>query len=111
MLAVLAMMVQATTAVPPTIDDDLTCIAVVSMAMKTTPVEQRTGLVGGMMYFMGRIDHAAPGYDYAANIARLLKEKDGAAKIAAAAPRCAEVMRERGASMQQWGAKLRDTPR
>ncbi len=111
MWTMLALVQAAAAPLPAAIEEDLTCIAVVSMAVQSTPVDKQAGLVGGLMYFMGRIDRAAPGFDYASELARLIRAKDGEAKLRAAAPRCGTILQERGTSMQRWGGALREAGR
>ena len=102
----LALIQAAAAPLPAGVEEDLTCLAVVSMAVSRAPADQQTGLIGGMMYYMGRIDHAAPGFDYAGQLSRLADAKDFDARITAAASRCGAALEQVGGSMERWGEAL-----
>lgn len=99
----------ATTPVPAAIEADLTCLAVIAMSVERATPEQRSGLIGGLMYFMGRIDQVRPGFDYAGQLTRLMNASDATDKLRAAQPRCSTILRERGESMQRWGQALQNS--
>ncbi len=102
----LALIQAAAAPLPAGVEDDVTCIAVLSIAANGASAEQQSGLISGLMYFMGRVDHAAPGFDYGGHLARLIESKDGGAKIQAASPRCSAKLIEVGGSMERWGEAL-----
>ncbi len=102
----LALIQAAAAPLPAGVEDDLTCIAVISIAANSAGAEQQAGLISGLMYFMGRVDHATPGVDYAGHLARIIEAKDGEARIKAASSRCSAKLGEVGGSMQRWGQAL-----
>lgn len=80
--------------------DDLQCIAVAAAAVgmqgdKIDPTVA-AGLVGGMMYFLGRIEGREPAYDFDRNFNALLSRPDIDKILAANAARCGAIMEERG---------------
>ncbi|MFD1033663.1 hypothetical protein ACFQ15_03265 [Sphingomonas hankookensis] len=102
----LALIQAAATPLPAGVEEDLWCIAVISTAAASAPADQQPGLVGGMMYYMGRVDRVVPGIDYAVELRRLLDAKDADATISAAAKRCGTKLQDVGGSMQRWGKAL-----
>ncbi|MEH3040977.1 MAG: hypothetical protein PGN21_13015 [Sphingomonas paucimobilis] len=102
----MALIQAATAPLPAGVEDDVTCIAVLSIAANGATAEQQSGLISGLMYFMGRVDRAAPGFDYGGYLARMIKTKDGDATIQAASPRCSAKLIEVGGSMERWGEAL-----
>jgi hypothetical protein len=92
---------------PPPVAADLRCLAVLATTVSSLPETKRAGAIGGVMYFLGRIDAVAPGFDYNAALAALVAADPEGKTIAAEAPRCAAVMKERGESLITMGNALR----
>ncbi len=102
----LALFQAATVPLPAGVEDDLTCLAVIAATANKAPAQEKSRLQGGFMYFMGRIDRAAPGFDYPAHLVRLIDDADGNTKIQAARPRCVAKLREISGSLAKWGENL-----
>ena len=107
----LALIQAAATPLPTGVEEDLSCIAVISTAAASAPKDQQPGLIGGLMYYMGRVDRVVPGIDYAAELRRLLNAKDADATISASATRCGGKLQDVGESMQRWGKALQQKDR
>lgn len=102
----LALIQAASAPLPAGVEDDLTCLAIIAATANKAPPQEQSGLQGGFMYFMGRIDHAAPGFDYPAHLVRLIDDAEGNTKIQAARPRCVAKLREISGSLAKWGEHL-----
>lgn len=85
---------------------DLKCLTAVSIVAATLPEKQRPNIAAGAMYFMGRIDARAPGYDLDANMARLLQADDAQAMLHKELQRCGVLLQERGQYLQMVGKSL-----
>ena len=103
-----AFLLAATTpATPASVDADLRCLAVATMALGSGAAEaQRQGLIVAAMYFVGRIDAARPGFDYEKELGDLLTDPATIRSLAADAARCGAVLQERGQVLQSVGEKL-----
>lgn len=96
----------AAAAATPAVAADLRCFAALAAALSDAPEAQRPGLIGGVMYFMGRVDAAAPGLDYRAEFTAMMAADPDARTIDAERPRCLAVMKERGESLVTIGEAL-----
>lgn len=87
---------------------DLRCVAVVlSIIGEHDPQgDQKAGLVGGAMFFIGRIDGRDPNYDLRAGLLRLAARPDADAVITADRVRCANLMIASGEKLVDAGEAL-----
>lgn len=90
-------------------DADLRCIAIIAVAVSQTKETERAGLVAGMMYFIGRLDSAAPGTDLQSALRRTYTGMDSAI-AEAEGKRCSTMLAEKGQLLQNVGAALREKP-
>lgn len=97
----------APAAVDAEIAPDLRCVAVLTMVGSQAPESQRAGLLGGTMYFVGRIDARRPHYDYKAGLAALLTDEAELKALRNEAARCGNEMKARGQALQEAGAALK----
>jgi hypothetical protein len=106
-LLALALALTAPAAAPDPVADDLVCVAVVAMRISQTEDKDiKMGLAAGMMYFIGRLDIRAPGYDLETNLRTLLDKPDVDATLDANAVRCGGIIQERGAYLSKVGASM-----
>jgi hypothetical protein len=99
------MLAAATPAANPN-DADLRCLAVFATAVNGASADQRPGIIADLMYFFGKIDARSPGYDFNANLKRLLPSmtNDG---MKADIQRCGAIVEARGAYLQKMGDALK----
>ncbi|MBT2188584.1 hypothetical protein [Sphingobium nicotianae] len=90
---------------PPEVEADLRCIAIVAAAVGQAQGEARTGVIGGMMYFIGRVEGRAPAIDLEAELRRiytaLTQEVVETERI-----RCGGILSEKGQRLQAVGKAL-----
>ena len=89
----------------PDVDADLRCVAVLSVAITNLQGEQRSGVIAGVMYFIGRIDGIAPDTDLRSELARVSNAMTPAL-IASEADRCGAILSEKGDVLQNVGNAL-----
>ena len=114
MFALIAAMAAAAQNPAPAADyrDDLDCMLAISIvlgAQEDTPdaKENRDGLVGLVMYYVGKIDAKAPDIDYIAEIKTTLTDPDYMEKrFQKDAERCALEAGSKGEKLQQIGNAL-----
>jgi len=108
------MMAGATTPASARIDElnavdraDMQCFALTAYltGQSTEGSQEQAGLVGGMMYFLGRLDGRTPGTDWLSKLADYLRTVEGA-ELEAQRERCGGIMVERGDALTRWGATL-----
>ena len=75
---------------------DLRCLAVVASGGIETA--SRGGQAAGAMYFVGRIDARTPGFDYRAEMLRLIRS---GADLGADRVRCSTELKARGAALAE----------
>lgn len=90
------LLLQAAPAAATPVEADLRCLAIVAMDVSAAPADRRGGLAASAMYFVGRIDARAPGFDYRAEMTRLVRSR---ADFTADRARCAALLRERNAAL------------
>jgi hypothetical protein len=86
---------------------DIQCIALVSMAAADAPAEQQAGLVGGMMYYLGRLEGRDPTTDWLDRIADFLRTPGVEQQLLAERQRCGQELVAKGQTMMEWGAGLK----
>ena len=86
-------------------EKDLRCIALIAQLIPSTESEAKSGLVGGLMYFLGRIDGRSPGYNLESNLNRLLADK---ADLTADRDRCAAILTDKGNELIAIGKRATD---
>jgi len=98
-------------------DPDLRCLAAVSAALgivadrKDADPETVPGLTAVFMYFLGKVDAARPGLDYAPPLARLMNSPTYANDLPADLKRCGAEAEGRGQMLQDLADKLRASVR
>ncbi|KQM87017.1 hypothetical protein ASE67_04525 [Sphingomonas sp. Leaf23] len=93
---IMAAAMQATvTPLPAGVENDLKCMAAISLAAPEMPADRQGAMGAGMMYFLGRIDHAAPTLDFTSQMKRLIAQPGGEALLRAELPRCSAVLHDR----------------
>jgi hypothetical protein len=86
---------------------DIRCVAVYAAAADKADEAHKAGVVAGLMYYIGRIDVRSPGYDYLANLKRLLTDQAFLEKgLPAEAQRCAAEMKAKGSEVAALGDSL-----
>lgn len=104
----LALATPAAAALPAQVEGDLRCITILSAATGSAPEgEQRLQMAAAVMYFVGRVDGAAPTIDFKAEIKRIVPTLS-AANVPDEANRCAAVLTEKGAKLQDLGKALQE---
>jgi hypothetical protein len=101
----LAAPVQAQT-ITPAIANDLRCVAVISAIIGQMPEgTQRLEATTGVMYFVGRLDGAAPNLDLQAALAKELTtiKTD---TVQAEVERCSKVLIAKGTKLQEIGKAM-----
>ncbi len=86
---------------------DVECLAVTAVAVGATEAgsEQQMGLVGGMMYFLGRLEGRTPGTDWLSYFASYVQSPDIEKKLVAQYDRCAQEM-NKGNALVQFGEMM-----
>lgn len=98
---------QAQPQVQPADLADLQCLglaAVIAGQSEEGSAEQ-TGVVAGMMYFLGKLEGRTPGTDWLAELARHV-EIWSPEDLQAVAPRCAQEMQVKGQALVDWGTAM-----
>ena len=87
---------------------DVECLAVTAVAVGATEAgsEQQMGLVGGMMYFLGRLEGRTPGTDWLSYFASYVQSPDIEKKLEAQYDRCAQEMIDKGNALVQFGEMM-----
>ncbi len=99
MWIMVAAMQAAVTPLPAEVESDLKCMTAISLAAPDMPADRQGAMAAGMMYFFGRIDHAAPTIDFVGQMKRLIAQPDGETRLRAELPRCSAMLRERSAAL------------
>jgi hypothetical protein len=114
MFALIAAMAAATQTPAPAVEyrDDLNCMlamAIVLGAQEETPEskDNQDGLIGLVMYYVGKIEAKAPNIDYIAEIKTTLADPDYMTKrFPVDANRCADEAGSKGEKLQKIGDAL-----
>ena len=87
---------------------DVECLAVTAVAVGSTQEgsSEQMGLVGGMMYFLGRLEGRTPGTDWLAYFAAYVQSPDVEKRLEAHYQRCAQEMIDKGAALVQFGEMI-----
>ena len=98
-------MAQTPAPVSPT-ENDLRCVAVLSAVIgNLADGEQRSQVMAGTMYFIGRVEGAAPRTDLKAELKRIVPTLN-AEVMADEAKRCGAILVEKGTQLQAIGSEL-----
>ena len=93
---------------PAQVEGDLRCITILSAATGSIPEgQQRLQMAAAVMYFVGRVDGAAPTIDLKAEIKRIVPSLL-ATKMADEANRCAAILTDKSAKLQELGKALQE---
>lgn len=104
-LAILAAPVPAS-AQTPDIGADLRCTAILAIGVSQTKEEEkRSGMVAGMMYFIGKLEGRNSGIDLKTELKRTY-EKLTQELLASEGQRCAQILMEKGQYLQKIGGEL-----
>ena len=84
---------------------DVECMAVVAVAGGAAEEgsDEQIGLVGGLMFFLGRLEGRTPGTDWLAYFGTYIQEPDIEKKLEVHYERCAQEMIAKGAALEQFG--------
>lgn len=107
LLGAMAFASPAAAQLPAQVDGDLRCITILSLATTTIPEDKRTQMVAAVLYFVGRIDGAAPSLDLTAEIKRIVPTLTKVG-IGDEARRCASILTDKGAKLQDVGKALQE---
>lgn len=99
MWSMVVAMQAAVTPLPAGVENDLKCMTAISLVAPDMPADRQASMGAGMMYFLGRIDHAVPSLDFVGEMKRLIARPDGVALLRAELPRCSAMLRERSAAL------------
>lgn len=85
---------------------DLQCMALVAYVASTAEEgsEMQSGMVGGMMYYLGRLEGRSPQVDWLARLADYVESIDEATLLAESS-RCGKEMTEKGQALVAFGDK------
>ena len=108
MIALLMLLATASSAADAEVDADLRCVAILNAAVARADGDERTTLVKGAWYYIGRIDARRSGYDYVTELTALATGKTGPMPNEADFNRCAKAINARGEDLQRVGQALRD---
>jgi len=86
---------------------DLRCITILSAATATVSETQRPQMAAAVLYFIGRVDGAAPNLDLTSEIRRIVPTL-GSLNLGDEAKRCAAILTEKGAKLQDVGKALQE---
>lgn len=89
-------------------DDDLRCIAIVSVALSQAEEDKKASMIAGVMYFVGRLDSEAPNADLATEMKRVVSGMTQEEAVAHG-KRCSAILIERGHALQTVGDALRSS--
>ena len=106
LLTALSLAAALTTAAPdPATEGDLRCVAVIASVLGKGEVEGevKAGLVGGMMFFVGRIEGREPTLDLKAALRRTFNSPTITQEIEDNRQRCADIMQSRGNLLMSLG--------
>lgn len=92
---------------PAQVDGDLRCITILSLATATVPEAQRAQMAAAVLFFVGRIDGAAPNLDLTAEIKRIVPMLSST-NIGDEARRCGGILTEKGTKLQEVGKALQE---
>lgn len=109
MWSMIAAMQAAVAPLPAGVESDLKCMAAISLVAPDMPADRQASMGAGMMYFLGRVDHAVPTLDFPSQMKRLITQPDGEARLRAELPRCSAILRDRSAALSN-GAPAPDEP-
>lgn len=89
---------------------DVECLAVVAVAGATAEPDsdEQMGLVGGMMYFLGRLEGRTPSTDWLAYFAAYVQSPDVEKKLEPHYERCGREMIDKGAALEQFGEAMQN---
>ena len=88
---------------------DLRCAAVFAYTAGSVKAEDQPGVVGGFLYFLGKIDARSPGLDLQANLSGMLTQGDfKTAVLETDGMRCAKELGERGNEINKLAKALSD---
>jgi hypothetical protein len=104
----LSLATPAVAALPAQVEGDLRCITILSAATGNVPEgEQRLQMAAAVMYFVGRVDGAAPTIDLKTEIKRILPSLL-TANMPDEAKRCAAILTEKSGKLQEVGKALQE---
>ncbi|MBO9671610.1 MAG: hypothetical protein J7485_13965 [Sphingobium sp.] len=86
---------------------DLRCITILSAVTATLSENQRPQMAAAVLYFVGRVDGAAPNLDLTAEIKRIVPALTSL-NLGDEGKRCAAVLTEKGAKLQDVGKALQE---
>jgi hypothetical protein len=102
----LGLAVPAMAELPAQVEGDLRCVTILSAATGNAPEgEQRLQMIAAAMYFIGRVDGAAPTLDLKTEIKRILPSLT-ASNMPDEAKRCGAILIEKGTKLQDVGKAL-----
>lgn len=109
----LALLAAAALAAPdPEVERDLRCLAVFAVAgsrQETMSPEERIGVTGAMMYYLGRIEAKQLDFVLGEQLRALLGSPAYAAQIREDAARCGTEMESKGAALLAMGEALQQS--
>lgn len=87
---------------------DIECLAVMAVVGGTTEEgsTEQMGAVGGMMYYLGRLEGRTPGTDWLAYFTTYLQSPDIEKNLEPHYQRCGQEMIDKGASLIQFGEAI-----
>lgn len=89
---------------------DVECMAVVAVAGGAAEEgsDEQIGLVGGLMFFLGRLEGRTPGTDWLAYFGAYIQVPDIEKKLETHYERCAQEMIDKGAALEQFGEMMQN---
>ncbi|WP_296166192.1 hypothetical protein [uncultured Brevundimonas sp.] len=84
---------------------DVECMAVVAVAGGAAEEgsDEQIGLIGGLMYFLGRLEGRTPGTDWLSYFGTYIQAPDIEKKLEAHYERCGQEMIDKGAALEEFG--------
>lgn len=100
----------AAAAVPATADmQDLRCVAAfAAMSNFATKQDDKTKLLAGMLYYIGKLDGRSPGFDLDGQLTLLVDQPDYVTRqLGGDVERCAEEVKQRGNQLEAIGGAMK----
>ena len=86
---------------------DLRCAAVFAYTAGSVKAEDQPGVIGGFLYFLGKIDARSPGIDLESSLADMMTKGDFKSGVLEPyGPACARELEERGSAISKVGKAL-----
>lgn len=90
----------------PALEQDLRCVAVLSIVLGQMPEERRGAATAGVMYFIGRAEGRRPGINLETELVRIVGPLENLDALQPDLQRCSKELETQGAALQAMGKAL-----